>query len=176
MVIPLFVGREKSINALDAAMEGDKEVLLAAQKHAADDNPDFDAMYEVGTVATILQLLKLPDGTVKVLVEGSDRVKLISSEDNGDYLQADAEYLLSGPEAASQSEVLMRTTLAQFEQYVELGKKVPSDVLNSVTAIEDADRLADTIASHIVIPIEKKQKNSRNCIRFRTFRAFNSFT
>ncbi len=158
MVIPLFVGREKSIKALDAAMEGEKEVLLVAQKNAADDNPAFDSMFEIGTVATVLQLLKLPDGTVKVLVEGSDRVKLTSVQDNGDYLTAEAEYLLQGQIVPTQSEVLMRTTLNQFEQYVNLGKKVPSDVLNSVTAIEEADRLADTIASHVVIPIEKKQE------------------
>ena len=115
-------------------------------------------MFEVGTVATILQLLKLPDGTVKVLVEGSDRVRLVASQDKGEYLTADAEYLLQEQAAVSQSEVLMRTTQNQFEEYVNLGKKVPSDVLNSVSAIEEADRLADTIASHIVIPIEKKQE------------------
>ena len=158
MVIPLFVGREKSIKALDAAMAGDKEVLLVAQKDASDDNPALDSMFEIGTVATILQLLKLPDGTVKVLVEGSDRVRITSADDNGDYLTGEADYLLQDPAAVSQSEVLMRTTLNQFEQYVNLGKKVPSDVLSSVTAIEEADRLADTIASHIVIPIEKKQE------------------
>ena len=157
MVLPLFVGRESSIKALESAMADTKEVLLVAQKAASDDDPKQADLFEVGTVATILQLLKLPDGTVKVLVEGSDRAKLLRLETEQDFVMATAQYLEQDSEA-SQSDVLMKTVLNQFEQYVNLGKKVANDVLNSVSEIEQADRLADTIASHLVIPIEKKQE------------------
>ncbi|NRA41207.1 MAG: endopeptidase La [Pseudomonadales bacterium] len=157
MVLPLFVGRESSIKALESAMADTKEVLLVAQKDASDDDPKQADLFEVGTVATILQLLKLPDGTVKVLVEGSDRAKLLRLETEQDFVMATAQYLEQDSEA-SQSDVLMKTVLNQFEQYVNLGKKVANDVLNSVSEIEQADRLADTIASHLVIPIEKKQE------------------
>ena len=157
MVIPLFVGREKSIQALEAAMANDKEVLLVAQRQAADDNPSIDDIYRVGTIATILQLLKLPDGTVKVLVEGTDRVHIHQINDDVGYFVAEAEYMTEDG-LGSQAEALMRTTLNQFEQYVNLGKKVPSEVLTSVNGIDEPGRMADTIAAHLSLPLEKKQE------------------
>ena len=159
MVIPLFVGREKSINALESAMAEDKQVLLVAQKEASHDDPGFDDIYRVGTLANILQLLKLPDGTVKVLVEGSERVDISACDEHEDgFYLATVEVLEQEELSLSQSDVLVRTTINQFEQYVNMGKKVPNDVLNSVNSIEDASRLADTIASHMPLSLEKKQE------------------
>jgi len=160
MVIPLFVGRDKSIHALEAAMDEDKQILLAAQKNASLDEPEPDDLYRTGTVANILQLLKLPDGTIKVLVEGGKRAKVIHYLGTEDYFQAqvsqvDAE---EGELDDRESEVLMRSVLAQFDQYVKLSKKVPPEILSSLAGIEEPGRLADTIAAHMSLKIEEKQK------------------
>ena len=157
MVIPLFVGREKSIHALEHAMEDDKRILLVAQKDAAQDNPEIEDIYRVGTLSTILQLLKLPDGTVKVLVEGGQRARVdryIESE-----LYFAAEYTLVEEEPADEQEieVLARAATTQFEQYVKLNKKVPPEILASLSGIDDAARLADTIAAHLSVKIDQRQ-------------------
>ena len=158
MVIPLFVGREKSIQALEAAMNEGKEVLLVAQKEASTDDPGIDDIYKVGTIASILQLLKLPDGTVKVLVEGTERMQLLAVDEDDGYFAASAEYLDESELSKAEAEALSRTILNQFEQYVNLGKKVPAEVLSSVNGITDPSRLADTIAAHLSLSLEKKQE------------------
>ena len=157
MVIPLFVGRDKSIRALEAAMAADKQVLLVAQKSASVDEPGRDDVYRVGTVSTILQLLRLPDGTVKVLVEGGYRAKLDNVEDGEEYLTATAQELGGESIDAREGEALVRSTLAQFEKYVNLSKKIPSEVLTSLSGIEEPDRLADTIAAHMTMDLVQKQ-------------------
>jgi len=159
MVIPLFVGRDKSIRALEAAMEDDKQILLAAQKNASQDEPEPEDLYRIGTVANILQLLKLPDGTIKVLVEGSDRAKVLNFLGTEDYFQAQISGLEveAGAIDERESEVLMRSVLAQFDQYVKLSKKVPPEILSSLAGIEEPGRLADTIAAHMSLKIEEKQ-------------------
>ena len=158
MVIPLFVGREKSIQALDVAMRADKRIMLVAQKQADVDDPKADDLYRIATVATILQLLKLPDGTVKVLVEGVDRAR-IEKLHAGDYYSSDATLL---PDAESYDEkemdVLSRSVISQFEQYVKLNKKVPPEVLTALAGIEQAGRLADTVAAHMSLKLAEKQK------------------
>ena len=158
MVIPLFVGREKSIVALDLAMKADKRILLVAQKQADVDDPKGEDLYRVGTVATILQLLKLPDGTVKVLVEGVDRAsidKLVESE----FFSAEVTAM---PDLERYEEremdVLTRSVITQFEQYVKLNKKVPPEILTSLAGIEQAGRLADTVAAHMSLKLSEKQK------------------
>ena len=158
MVIPLFVGREKSIQALDAAMRADKRIMLVAQKAADVDDPKSDDLYRIGTVATILQLLKLPDGTVKVLVEGVDRAR-IDRLQGTEYYTADAE-LLPDAEAYDEKEldVLGRSVISQFEQYVKLNKKVPPEVLTALAGIENPGRLADTVAAHMSLKLAEKQK------------------
>lgn len=158
MVIPLFVGREKSIQALDVAMRSDKRIMLVAQKQADVDDPKADDLYRIGTVATILQLLKLPDGTVKVLVEGVDRAR-IERLHAGDYYSSDAT-LLPDVEAYDEREmdVLARSVISQFEQYVKLNKKVPPEVLTALAGIEHAGRLADTVAAHMSLKLAEKQK------------------
>ncbi|MFM7065370.1 MAG: LON peptidase substrate-binding domain-containing protein, partial [Gammaproteobacteria bacterium] len=158
MVIPLFVGREKSILALDQAMRGDKQIILVAQKQADIDDPKADDLYRIGTVATILQLLKLPDGTVKVLVEGSARAtvdKLIAA----DFFAATVTPL-PDVEAYDEREidVLVRSVVSQFEQYVKLNKKVPPEILTSLAGIEQPGRLADTVAAHMALKLAEKQK------------------
>ncbi len=159
MVMPLFVGRDKSIVALNAAMEGQRKILLVAQKNAQDDEPDLGALYEVGTIATILQLLKLPDGTVKVLVEGIKRAKLHKVFCAGNFLEADVESLGSHPdEISNKSIVLSNSLVSLFEQYAKLSKKVSSDVLSSLTEMSDHNRIIDTIAANISMHIEDKQK------------------
>ncbi len=140
MVIPLFVGREKSINALEQAMDDDKQVLLVAQKNAAEDDPNLADMYSVGTIATILQLLKLPDGTVKVLVEGSERVSVSNISEEGDYLKADVELLAGNTIAIKEEELLVKTLVDQFEGYVSQSKKVPPEVMTSLNGIDQAGR------------------------------------
>ena len=159
MVIPLFVGREKSIRALDAGMAGGKQILVVAQKSAETDDPDTGDIHEIGTLATILQLLKLPDGTIKVLVEGASRVRLAdlaTAED--DYFVARSQ-VIDEPEIDDEREqqVLIRSLINVFEQYVKLNKKVPQEVLNSLHGIGDPSRLADTIAAHMALGIEEKQ-------------------
>jgi len=161
MVIPLFVGREKSILALEAAMEEDKQILLVAQKNASQDEPEAEDLYNVGTVANILQLLKLPDGTIKVLVEGGERARVIHLLGTEEYFKAQIS-LIESPESKSlderESEVLMRSVLAQFDQYVKLSKKVPPEILSSLASIDEPGRLADTIAAHMSLKIDEKQK------------------
>ena len=158
MVIPLFVGRDKSIQALDAAMQSNKQILLAAQKSADVDDPDVSDMYAIGTLANILQLLKLPDGTVKVLVEGGERARILEFVDTDEYFTARLESLsdtldLDGRE----TEVLMRSATTLFDQYVKLNKKVPPEVLTSLASIDEPGRLADTMAAHMSLKLEEKQ-------------------
>lgn len=159
MVIPLFVGREKSIQALEAAMETDKRVLLVAQREASQDEPDNADLYAMGTVADIMQLLKLPDGTVKVLIEGSFRADVLDIEENeAGYTQATLSPRESEPLTSREQEALVRVLLNQFEQYVKLSKKVPNEVLNSLSGIEDPSRLVDTICAHLSLKIGDKQE------------------
>ncbi|EGN76335.1 ATP-dependent protease La [Idiomarina sp. A28L] len=158
MVIPLFVGREKSIRCLDAAMDNDKQVFLVAQKDAGVEEPSADDIYEVGAIATILQMLKLPDGTVKVLVEGVQRAKVTAWQPEGDFFRADIEPLITEPMEEKEEEVLVRSALNQFEGYVKLNKKTPPEVLTSLNGIDDADRLADTMAAHMPLKLADKQR------------------
>ncbi|AUO24455.1 MULTISPECIES: endopeptidase La [Pseudomonas] len=157
MVIPLFVGREKSIEALEAAMTGDKQILLLAQRNPADDDPGEDALYRVGTVATVLQLLKLPDGTVKVLVEGEQRGAVERFMEVDGHLRAEVALIDEVDAPERESEVFVRSLLSQFEQYVQLGKKVPAEVLSSLNSIDEPSRLVDTMAAHMALKIEQKQ-------------------
>ena len=157
MVIPLFVGRAKSIAALEEAMANDKRVMLVAQKDASHDNPDANDLNQVGTVANILQLLKLPDGTVKVLVEGDYRAKLSELIDEDTLFRCHVESLVDADLSERENEVLVRSLTGHFEQYVQLSKKVPSEVLSTISGIEDACRLADTIAAHISLKLDEKQ-------------------
>lgn len=157
MVIPLFVGREKSIRCLEAAMEQNKQVLLVAQKEAAKEEPQLDDLHAVGTIATILQLLKLPDGTVKVLVEGQQRAKIHQFLE-ADFFTADAEFLLTPIIDDAEQEVVMRSAINQFEGFIKLNKKIPPEVLTSLNGIEDAARLADTIAAHMPLKLVDKQE------------------
>ncbi len=158
MVIPLFVGREKSIKALEVAMADDKQILLVAQVNATDDDPVSKDMYTIGTVATILQLLKLPDGTVKVLVEGAYRAEVDVATLKDGFLAADVTEVVLPEVTVRETEVLVRSLLSQFEQYVKLSKKVPPEILTSVTSIEEPGRLADTIAAHLTLKIDEKQR------------------
>ncbi|WP_315337990.1 endopeptidase La [Pseudomonas grimontii] len=157
MVIPLFVGREKSIEALEAAMTGDKQILLLAQRNPADDDPGEDALYRVGTIATVLQLLKLPDGTVKVLVEGEQRGSVERFMEVDGHLRAEVVLIDEVEAPERESEVFVRSLLSQFEQYVQLGKKVPAEVLSSLNSIDEPSRLVDTMAAHMALKIEQKQ-------------------
>ena len=157
MIVPLFVGREKSIAALEEVMRADKQILLAAQKNAGDDDPATDAIYEIGTLASVLQLLKLPDGTVKVLVEGSVRAKVVRYTANENYFEAEVERVTEQPGAKDELEALSRSVVTQFESYVKLNKKVSPEVLGTVSQIEDYAKLADTIASHLAVKISDKQ-------------------
>ncbi|MEQ4922766.1 endopeptidase La [Proteus hauseri] len=157
MVIPLFVGREKSIHCLEAAMNDNKQIMLVAQKDASTDEPGVNDLFSVGTVASVLQMLKLPDGTVKVLVEGIRRAKITTLSDNGEYFQAKAEYLETPDVDEREQEVLNRTAINQFEGYIKLNKKIPPEVLASLHAIEESAKLADTIASHMPLKLKDKQ-------------------
>ncbi len=158
MVIPLFVGRAKSIEAIDAAMNEDKQLLLVAQKNSDVDEPGFDELYQAGTLANVLQLLKLPDGTVKVLVEGSQRCKVTKYQEFNGYYAATVSEISSQLEISEQEqEVLQRTTISSFEQYVKLNNKIPPEVITSLAGIEDLSRLADTIAAHMTLKVEEKQ-------------------
>ncbi|MBA6412191.1 endopeptidase La [Parahaliea sp. F7430] len=157
MVLPLFVGREKSIEALEDAMASDKQVLLVAQRNPGDDNPGADDIYQVGTVSNILQLLKLPDGTIKVLVEGAYRAVVDSVDDEGAFTLAGVREIESDELDEEESEALIRSTVSQFEKYVNLSKKVPAEVLTSLSGIDEAGRLADTIAAHMSVDLEEKQ-------------------
>ncbi len=158
MVIPLFVGREKSIRALETAMEDAKQILLIAQKSAGDDNPGIDDIHEVGTVSNILQLLKLPDGTIKVLVEGVHRARIEDFVDTEEMFKARVIPIEVEEVAGREAEVLSRALMNQFDQYVKLNKKVPPEIISSLSSIDDPSRLADTIAAHMAIKIQDKQE------------------
>lgn len=157
MVIPLFVGRPRSIRALEAAMEGDKSIMLAAQKSATKDDPTPDDVYEIGSLASILQMLKLPDGTVKVLVEGSQRARILSIDEGQDHFSADVLPLQPDEVRGSEIEALRRAIVGQFETYVKLNKKIPPEILTSLSGIDNPGRLADTIAAHLPLKLEQKQ-------------------
>jgi ATP-dependent Lon protease len=157
MVIPLFVGRPKSIKALEAAMEQGKSIMLAAQKAAAKDEPSADDIYEIGCIANILQMLKLPDGTVKVLVEGAQRARIHHISEIDTHFVADLSPVESEPGDESEVEAMRRAIVQQFDQYVKLNKKIPPEILTSLAGIDDAGRLADTIAAHLPLKLEQKQ-------------------
>jgi len=158
MIVPLFVGREKSVRALEDVMREDKQILLVTQKNAAQDDPAAADIYRVGTVSTVLQLLKLPDGTVKVLVEGGARARITSFTDNQAFFQVMAETMPEDLGQSQELEALARSVVAQFEQYIKLNKKIPPEVLVSVNQIEDSGKLADTVASHLQLKIADKQE------------------
>ncbi|HLJ64281.1 MAG TPA: LON peptidase substrate-binding domain-containing protein, partial [Stellaceae bacterium] len=162
VVVPLYVGRDKSVRALEDVMREDKQILLVTQKNAAQDDPTAADIYQVGTIGTVLQLLKLPDGTVKVLVEGGQRVKILRFVDNEAFFQAYAEPIEEKPGEEKpgegrELEALARTAVAQFEQYIKLNKKIPPEALVSINQIEDPSKLADTLASHLALKIPEKQ-------------------
>ncbi|MGE0612372.1 MAG: endopeptidase La, partial [Hyphomicrobiales bacterium] len=158
MIVPLFVGREKSINALEEVMRSDKQILLVAQKNSSDDEPSADGIYKMGTLASVLQLLKLPDGTVKVLVEGTMRANIERYTANEDYFEAEIVPVDEDIGSREEIEALSRSAVAQFESYVKLNKKISPEVLGTVSQIEDYSKLADTIASHLAIKIADKQQ------------------
>jgi ATP-dependent Lon protease len=157
IVQPLFVGRPKSIKALEIAMSSDKQVLLVAQKNASDDEPAANDLYQIGTLATILQLIRLPDGTVKVLVEGLDRAQLRNVGFDTDHFRAEILLLNTDPVPEKESELLIRSLLSQFEQYVQLSKKIPPEVMTSISSIDEPGRLVDTIANHMTLQLAEKQ-------------------
>jgi ATP-dependent Lon protease len=158
MIVPLFVGRDKSVRALESVMKDDKQILLVAQKNAAQDDPSADDIYRVGTVSTILQLLKLPDGTVKVLVEGTRRARIKSFKETEAYFEVFADVLEDKEDDGKEIEALARTVVSQFEQYIKLNKKIAPEVLVSVNQIDDPSKLADTVASHLGLKISDKQE------------------
>ena len=158
MVIPLFVGRPKSIKALESAMESGKQIMLVAQKTAAKDEPKTEDLFDMGCISSILQMLKLPDGTVKVLVEGVQRAKASQVEDNGDFFLCEVELIETASEISAESEALRRAVVTQFDQYVKLNKKIPPEILTSISGIDDPGRLADTIAAHLPLKLEHKQQ------------------
>ncbi|WP_428408593.1 endopeptidase La [Hyphococcus sp.] len=158
MIVPLFVGREKSVTALENVMQNDKKILLVAQKDASDDDPEVEDIYEVGVIASVMQLLKLPDGTVKVLVEGEARAKIEKYVRTDDYFEAEAVYVEEGESDEAELEALARSVVAQFESYVKLNKRVPPEVIVSISQIDDYAKLADTVASHLNIKINEKQE------------------
>ncbi len=158
MIVPLFVGREKSVRALEAVMKDDKQILLVAQKNAAQDDPSVDDIYRVGTVSTILQLLKLPDGTVKVLVEGGRRARITGFKETESFFEAHVEALPDSETEGKELEALGRTVIGQFEQYIKLNKKIAPEVLVSLNQIEEPSKLADTVAAHLNLKIAEKQE------------------
>ncbi len=158
MIVPLFVGREKSVRALEEVTNGDGRILLAAQHDAGVDDPGPDDIFPVGTVGSILQLLKLPDGTVKVLVEGGERAKITAFTDQSEFVEAEADILADNETGTPELKALARTVVAQFESYVKLNKKIPPEVLVSVNQIEEPSKLADTIAAHLALKIPEKQQ------------------
>jgi ATP-dependent Lon protease len=158
MIVPLFVGREKSVRALEAVMRDDKQILLVAQRNAAQDDPGAEDLYDVGTVSTVLQLLKLPDGTVKVLVEGGKRARVLGFKETDQYFEAYTSLLDEPSAEAPELEALARTVVGQFEQYIKLNKKIAPEVLVSINQIDDPAKLADTVASHLNLKISEKQE------------------
>ena len=157
IVQPLFVGRPKSIKALETAMANDKQILLVAQKNASDDEPGVEGLFGIGTIATILQLIRLPDGTVKVLVEGVARAIVKNVVHEGEHFKAETEQLMTDDVPEKESGLLIRSLLSQFDQYVQLSKKIPPEVMTSISSIDDPGRLVDTIASHMSLQLEEKQ-------------------
>ena len=158
MIVPLFVGREKSVQALEHVMQSDKQIVLLTQKSPSEDDPTPKDLYDVGVVGKILQLLKLPDGTVKVLVEGADRVKVTKFSEDKKYMEAAVKVIKDESTINDELEALSRTVVSQFEQYVKLNKKIPPEVIVSVNQIEEPPKMADTIASHLVLKLEQKQE------------------
>jgi ATP-dependent Lon protease len=158
MIVPLFVGRDKSVRALEDVMKDDKQILLVTQKNAAQDDPTPADIYSVGTIGTVLQLLKLPDGTVKVLVEGGQRARISKYADSEDFFQAYAEPVADDAGDDRELDALARTVVSQFEQYIKLNKKIPPEVLVSINQIDDFSKLADTVASHLALKIPEKQE------------------
>src|SRR5512134_1302296 len=158
MIVPLFVGRDKSVRALESVMKDDKQILLVTQKNAAQDDPSQTDIFTVGTVGTVLQLLKLPDGTVKVLVEGGQRARITKFADNPNFFEAYGEIIGEKAGEGTEVEALARTVVSQFEQYIKLNKKIPPEVLVSINQIEDPSKLADTVASHLALKIADKQE------------------
>jgi len=158
MIVPLFVGREKSVRALEDVMQDDKQILLLTQKDAAQDDPGPEDLYTVGTIGTILQLLKLPDGTVKVLVEGGERASIVDFTENEDFFQAYAEVLPEDESDEKEAEALARSVVTQFEQYIKLNRKIPPEVLVSINQIDEPSKMADTVASHLSLKIPEKQE------------------
>ncbi len=158
MIVPLFVGREKSVRALEDVMKDDKQILLVTQKNAAQDDPSTDDIYTVGTIGTVLQLLKLPDGTVKVLVEGGHRARITGFAENDAFFQAHADGIPEKAGDRQEMSALARTVVSQFEQYIKLNKKIPPEVLVSINQIDDPAKLADTVASHLTLKIPEKQE------------------
>ena len=157
LVIPLFVGREKSINAIEKANNGDKKILLVAQKTAGQDEPEIKDLYTVGTVASILQMIKLPDGTVKILVEGLERASVVKFNDSGDFWAADINLIKIKEKKDKNTLAFMRSVFSQFEQYIKLNKKIPPEILTSLTSINEPGRLADSIAANLTLKLSKKQ-------------------
>lgn len=162
MIVPLFVGRDKSVKALEQVMNSEKKILLVAQKDANLDEPDVDDIYRIGTLATVLQLLKLPDGTVKVLVEGVERIKISGFVENKEFFEAETDQLLSEESADTELEALHRSVVGKFSQYIKLNKKIPAEVLETTNQIEEAAKLSDVIASHLSLKISDKQELLEN--------------
>src|ERR1700739_3514246 len=162
MIVPLFVGREKSVRALEDVMKDDKQILLVTQKNAAQDDPSTADIYTIGTVGTVLQLLKLPDGTVKVLVEGGRRARIVQFKETESYFEAKTEPMPDVTGEKKDLEALGRTVVSQFEQYIKLNKKIAPEVLVSLNQIEEPSKLADTVASHLNTKIPQKQKLREN--------------
>ena len=157
LVIPLFVGREKSIQAIEKANNGDKKILLVAQKNANKDEPLVKDLFKIGTVATILQMLKLPDGTVKVLVEGIDRAEVTNFHEKGEFWSASVNFVEIKERKDKKTLAFMRSVFSQFDQYVKLNKKIPPEILTSLTSINDPGRLADSIAANLTLKLSEKQ-------------------
>src|SRR3984893_8370412 len=157
MIVPLFVGREKSIRALEEVMKNDALIMLATQKNASDDDPSPESIYQTGTLASVLQLLKLPDNTVKVLVEGLSRAKIVRHTDRADYSEAVAEAIADTDADTVEAEALARSVVSEFENYVKLNQKISAEVVGVVQQITDFDKLADTVASHLAVKIPDRQ-------------------
>ena len=158
MIVPLFVGREKSVNALEAVMDENKQILLASQKDPGDDTPDADGIYETGVLASVLQLLKLPDGTVKVLVEGQNRVHVTQYIDNADYFEAEAVALEETIGDVTVAEALVRSVSQEFEKYAKIRKNIPDEALSAVAETNEPAKLSDLVAGHLGIELEQKQE------------------
>ncbi len=158
MIVPLFVGRERSVRALEQVMKDDRQILLASQKDAAKDDPAEDDIYRVGALANVLQLLKLPDGTVKVLVEGRTRAKILNFVDNDSFFEAEAEEIADVDGDPATVEALSRSLTEVFERYVKLNKNVPEEALSNIADLDDAAKLADTVSGHLGVKLSERQK------------------